>query len=235
LCWVEPRLQVRRRIARRHFRPRVAPQFGAAYASRNPRRAPVSVCQALDSPSPRLVATRGRLRFRVGDVNPCSGVLYPCTGRTMGSQTLPVAPPLRGSRFRRAGLRRTEDPFHRRHTNAAVSQARSAFRRQIPLSPVPLLALRTLPEGRHWSLGFAAAVQLPTRIHPYRYELGPAQEPVIHRSERGHVPPIDFCSLWTPEHDHRCPNPTAFFSRRTSRRTMGDNAPKDAANQAVSA
>jgi hypothetical protein len=87
--------------------------------------------------------SRGRLRFRVGDVNPCAGVLYHCTGRTMGSQTLPVALPFRGSLFRRAGLRRTKDPFHRRHTNAAASQARSAFRRQIPLGPVPLLALRT--------------------------------------------------------------------------------------------
>jgi hypothetical protein len=129
-----------------------------------------------------------------------------------GHRTLPVALPLRGSRFKRAGLGRTKDPFHRQHTNATVSQARSAFRRQIPLGPVPSLALRTRLLGRHWSLGFAAAVQLPTRIHSYRYELGPAPEPVIRRSERGRVPPIDFYSLWTPEHDHRCPNPAAFHA-----------------------
>jgi hypothetical protein len=78
------------------------------------------------------------------------------------------------------------------------------------LSPRPLLALRTRLPGRHWSLGFAAAVQLPTRLRSYRYELGLAPEPVIHRSWQGHVPPIDFCSVWTPEHDHRCPDPPAL-------------------------
>lgn len=46
--------------------------------------------------------------------------------------------------------------------------------------------------GRHWSLGLAALVQLPTCVHPRASELGPPSEPVIHRSVEGHMPPDDF-------------------------------------------
>lgn len=46
--------------------------------------------------------------------------------------------------------------------------------------------------GRHWSLGLAASVQLPACVHPLASELGPAPEPVIHRSAQGHMPPDDF-------------------------------------------
>lgn len=46
--------------------------------------------------------------------------------------------------------------------------------------------------GRHWSLGLAASVQLPACVHPLASELGPAPEPVIHRSAQGRIPPDDF-------------------------------------------
>jgi hypothetical protein len=46
--------------------------------------------------------------------------------------------------------------------------------------------------GRHWSLGLAASVQLPTCVHPRACGLGPLPEPVIHRSAAGHMPPDDF-------------------------------------------
>jgi len=46
--------------------------------------------------------------------------------------------------------------------------------------------------GRHWSLGLAALVQIPTCVHPRASELGPPPEPVIHRSTEGHMPPDDF-------------------------------------------
>jgi hypothetical protein len=100
--------------------------------------------------------------------------------------------------------------------------------------PRPLLALRTRLRAATGPFGFAAVVQLPTRIHSYRYELGPAPEPVIHRSWRGHVPSIDFYSLWTPEHDHRCPNLDRFFAT-TEAAARRVTTPEGAANQAASA
>jgi len=145
----------------------------------------------------------------LGGVNPCSGVISRCTGRTMRPRTLPVVLLPRGSRVRRAG---TEEP---RTLSTDGTPMPSLPRPEAPstdrsLSAPPLLALRTRLEGRHWSLGLAALVQLPTRVRSYRYELDLAPEPVIHRSWPGHVPPIDFCSVWTPEHDHRSPDPSAF-------------------------
>jgi hypothetical protein len=101
--------------------------------------------------------------------------------------------------------------------------------------PRPLLALRTRLRAATGPFGFAAVVQLPTRIHSYRYELGPTPEPVIHRSWRGHVPSIDFYSVWTPEHDHRRPNPNRFFIAATEAAARRVTTPEGAANQALSA
>jgi hypothetical protein len=62
------------------------------------------------------------------------------------------------------------------------------------LSASPLLALRTRLGGRHWSLGLAALVQLPTRVHPHLCELGLGADRLFTGAYPGHVPPIDFCN-----------------------------------------
>jgi hypothetical protein len=211
----------------------VAPQL----ASRAPA---VALLRLLPQRSIRLrphlawLLARGRLPFFSRGVNPCAGVVFRCTGRTMRPQTLPVALPLRGSRVRRAG---TIGP---RTLSTDDTPMSSLPRPEAPstdgsLTPRPLLALRTRLHGRHWSLGLAALVQLPTRVRPYRYELGLAPEPVIHRSWRGHVPPIDFCRVWTPEHDHRCPNPNRLFDATVELPRDRVTTPEGAANRAFSA
>jgi len=78
------------------------------------------------------------------------------------------------------------------------------------LPPRPLLALRTRLPGRHWSLGLAALVQLPTRVRSYRYELGLAPGRLFTGVGRATCRPSTSAVVWTPEHDHRCPNPTRF-------------------------
>jgi hypothetical protein len=50
------------------------------------------------------------------------------------------------------------------HTHAAVSQARSTFHRRVPVRSALSLALRAKRRGRHWYLGLATSVQLPTRF-----------------------------------------------------------------------
>jgi len=209
-------------MARRHLRPRVAPQL----ASRAPAVA-LRSCALWGRPSRPHLAWRNSpgaaSPFCLRGVNPRAGVVYRCVGQTMRPRTLPVALHLRGSLV---------GELEAKHRGSFPQAAHQCCRfpdpkRLPPMDPfhrVPLLALRTRLPGRHWSLGFAAAVQLPTRVRSYRYELGLASEPVIHRSWQGHVPPIDFCSVWTPEHDHRCPDPIRSWMRRTSRRAEGDNA-----------
>jgi hypothetical protein len=62
------------------------------------------------------------------------------------------------------------------------------------LSASPLLALRMRLGGRHWSLGLAASVQLPTRVHLHLCKLGLGADRLFTGADPGHVPPIDFCN-----------------------------------------
>jgi len=68
----------RRRVARRHSRPRVTRQL-------------VPLAPAVTD---RCSSPEGRLRFFSGGVNPRVGVLFRCVGRTVRSLTLHVAPPV---------------------------------------------------------------------------------------------------------------------------------------------
>jgi hypothetical protein len=102
------------------------------------------------SSSPRLVGTRGRRHFLVGDVNPCADVFFRCTGRTMSSRTLPVALPRRGPPARASWRRRTEDPFHGSTPMPPLPRSEAPSTDK-SLSLHPLLALRVRLPGRHWS------------------------------------------------------------------------------------
>jgi hypothetical protein len=182
--------------------------IGVACASRGaspstPEGAPVSS-------SPHPVLPGGRLPFLLRGVNLRAGVVFRCAGRTMRPRALPVALPLRGSLVGELE-EKSQGPFPQTAHQCRRFPGPKRLPPMSPFRPRPLLALRTRLPGRHWSLGLAAAVQLPTRVRSHEYELGLAPEPVIHRSRQGHVPPIDFCSVWTPEHDHRSPDPVRLF------------------------
>ncbi len=73
----------------------------------------------------------------------------------------------------------TKSPFHVRRANAAVFQARSAFRQRIPLTHGPCWRLDRGRLGRHWCLGFAASTQLPTRVHPQVLRARPNHHPAF--------------------------------------------------------
>jgi hypothetical protein len=157
--------------------------------------------QLVSQHQPRCVTDLTRLpmsamrppRFFFGGVNRRLGMFSLCGGRTVRPPTLPVAPchapPL--SRESNDTEPRTLSVGH------APTHPLSGFRvpstdRSLP--PRSLLALGTRLGGRHWSLGLAAAVQRPTRVHTHRCALGLGADPVIHRRLPGHVPPIDFYS-----------------------------------------
>lgn len=95
-------------------------------------------------------------------------------------------------------LGNTKDPFHLRRTTAAAFQARSAFRRRIPLAHGPCWRLDRGRLGRHWCLGFAASTQLPTRVHPQVLRARPNRLAGCSPELRGHVPFVNFCNVRDP-------------------------------------
>jgi hypothetical protein len=107
--------------------------------------------------------------------------------------------------FRRYGRCRAENPFRGMPTKASTFEVRSAFRRQVPFAS-SLLALRTRLGGRHWSLGLAAAVQLPTRVHPHRCELGLRADRLFTGASQATRRLSTSTVVWTSEHDHRSPD-----------------------------
>jgi hypothetical protein len=133
----------------------------------------------------------GRLRFGSGDVNSRCSVLIRRASRTTSAtdascRALPVEMLahliLRGTKDRSTGSAPPPPfPDPKRLSSAG------------PRGPPPAGA-RGNVGGRHWSLGLAALVQLPTCVHPRASGLGPKPEPVIHRSASGRMPPDDFCN-----------------------------------------
>jgi hypothetical protein len=185
------------------------------------------------SPSPRLTCLPGAasiLGWRRQPVRRCCLPLHRPDDEATDASCRALPPGLACSA---SWGQRTKDPFHSSTPMPPLPRPEAPFTDRSRW-PRPLLALRTRLRAATGPFGFAAVVQLPTRIHSYRYELGPAPEPVIHRSWRGHVPSIDFYSLWTPEHDHRCPNLDRFFAT-TEAAARRVTTPEGAANQAASA
>jgi len=126
--------------------------------------------------------------------------------------------------FRRYGRYRTKNPFRGIPTKASTFEVRSAFRRQVPFAS-SLLALRTRLGGRHWSLGLAAAVQLPTRVYSHRCELGLMADRLFTGASQATCRLSTSTVVWTSEHDHRCPDSVTWCARQAVR-ARDNTAPK---------
>jgi len=91
-------------------------------------------------------------------------------------------------------------------------------------SPLPVSAgAENRLRGCHWSLGLAAAVQLPTRVHPHRCGLGLRADRLFAGASQATRRLSTSTIVWTSEHDHRGPDSTRIHHiRRTA--CAGDNA-----------
>lgn len=94
-----------------------------------------------------------------------------------------------------------------RRANAAAFEARSAFRRRIPMRRGSCWRLSHDLSGRHWCLGFAASAQLPTRVHALAMRARPARLPDSHRSSRATCRSSTSAMSVIHEHDHRSVRP----------------------------
>lgn len=183
--------------------------------------------------SPALLG-RGRLHFLVGDVNPCAGVLFLCTGRTMRPRTLPVAllPP--GLACWASWGKRTEDPFHGSTPMPPLPrpEAPSTDRSHWPR---PFAGAQDEIMGRHWSRWLCrrgpasdthSLVQVRARSHP---RAGYSPELVRPRAVYRLLQCVDSRARPPMSKPHR------FFVATTEAAARRVTTPEGAANQAVSA
>jgi len=186
------------------------------------------------SPSPRLSCLTGAASISVGDVNPCAGVLFLCTDRTMRPRTLPVAllPP--GLACWASWGKRTKDPFHGSTPMPPLSrpEAPSTDRSRLPR---PLLALRTrlrTATGPDWLCRRGPAsdthslVQVRARSH---LRAGYSPELVRPRAVYRLLQCVDSRARPPTSKPHR------FFIATTEAAARRVTTPEGAANQAVSA
>lgn len=186
------------------------------------------------SPSPRLSYLTGAASISVGDVNPCAGVVFLCTDRTMRPRTLPVAllPPWLACWA--SWGKRTKDPFHGSTPMPPLSrpEAPSTDRSRLPR---PLLALRTrlrTATGPDWLCRRGPAsdthslVQVRARSHP---RAGYSPELVRPRAVYRLLQCVDSRARPPMSKPHR------FFVATTEAAARRVTTPEGAANQAVSA
>jgi hypothetical protein len=94
-----------------------------------------------------------------------------------------------------------------RRANAAASQARSAFRRRIPVLHGSCWRLSRDLEGRHWCFGLAASAQLPTRIHAQALRARPLPLAGFRRSSGTPCRSSTSAMVVIHEHDPRSSRP----------------------------
>jgi hypothetical protein len=146
---------------KRHLRPRVVAQLLL--------RSPAATHHPLCPPGPPAPLGPG-----VTYAQP----VWPLASRESWSLTLLSRHLLKPAR-EPTRLGNAKDPFHERRANAAACQARSAFRRRIPLNRGSCWRLSRDLEGRHWCFGLAASAQLPTRLHAQALRARPLHLPAL--------------------------------------------------------
>jgi hypothetical protein len=119
------------------------------------------------------------------------------------------------SRFHESVRCRAKDPFHRHPPRRLLSRSEvPSTDRSSP--PRPCWRWGRDFEGRHWSLGLAAVVQLPTRVRPYCYRLGLVADRLFTGASQATCRLPISTVVWTSEHDHRRPNSSRIHhTRRT--------------------
>jgi hypothetical protein len=117
----------------------------------------------------------------------------PHVSRTAVSQTPPVAPVV-ARPLSQTPSAENRGPFpHPAHQRRGFPDPR-CLPPKGPSRPAARLRSPRDLSGRHWCLGLAASTQLPTRVCPYGYGLGPRRLAGYSPERRGHVPPFDFYS-----------------------------------------